>query len=77
MLNYTFRFTFSVRSNERVLRTRAEDSSDGRTVLHTTNLCVVTRSGGLTWVHTFVVDASKPWTTIIINTTLELNRCNS
>ena len=69
MLNYTFRFTFSVRSNESIIWTRAEDSSDGGTVLHTTCLRLVTGSRGLTWVLTFIVDAGKSWSTIIINST--------
>ena len=66
----TFRSTFSVGTNESVLRTGAEDSSDGRTVLHPTDLSVVTRSGGLTGVLALVVNAGDQRTTVVIHPTL-------
>ena len=66
----TFRFTFSVRSNERVIWTRAEDGSDGQAVGHSTRLSWVTRSGGLTRILATVVNTSKPSTTVIVNSTL-------
>jgi len=65
-----FRSTFSVGTNESVLRTGAEDSSDGRTVLHPTDLSVVTRSGGLTGVLALVVNAGDQRTTVVIHPTL-------
>lgn len=67
---HTFRFTFSVRSDERVIWTRAENSSDGRAVRHSTRLCWVTRSGGLARILATVVNTSEPWTTVIVNSTL-------
>lgn len=65
-----FGFTFSVRSDERVIWTRAENSSDGRAVRHSTRLCWVTRSGGLARILATVVNTSEPWTTVIVNSTL-------
>ena len=67
---HTFGFTFSVRSDERVIWTRAENSSDGRAVRHSTRLCWVTRSGGLARILATVVNTSEPWTTVIVNSTL-------
>ena len=66
----TFRFAFSIGSDECVLGTGAEDSSDGRTVLHPTYLGVMTWSGGLAWVLALIVDTGQPGPTVIIHSTL-------
>ena len=71
----TFRFTFSVRSDERVIGTRAENCSDGGTVLQAAYLGVVTRPRGLARVLALVVDAGEPRAAVIVNSTLKLNRC--
>lgn len=70
-----FGFTFTVRTNESVLRTGAEDSSDGRAVLHPTYLSVVTGTGGLTRVLALVVDAGNAGPAVIINPALHLHLC--
>ena len=76
MIFSTFWTTFPIRTNEGVLRTGAEDSSDGRTALHPTYLSVVTGPGGLTGVLALVVNAGNAGAAVVINSTLRLHRLN-
>ena len=71
----TFSSTLPVRTNEGVLRTGAEDSSDGRAVLHPTVLSVVTGPGGLARVLALVVNTGDQRPAVVIHSTLNLNWC--
>jgi hypothetical protein len=70
-----FGFTFTIGSNEGVLRTGAEDSSDGRTVLHPTYLGVVAGPGDLAGVLALVVNTGQAGPAVIIYPALHLHLC--
>ena len=74
MIFSTFGTTFPIRTNEGVLRTGAEDSSDGRAALYPAYLGVVTGPGGLTGVLALVVNAGNTGAAVVINPALSLHR---
>ena len=75
MTSSTFSFTFTIWPNEGVLRTGAEDSPDGGTVLHPTYLGVVAGPGDLTGVLALVVNTGQAGPAVVIYPALHLHLC--